>query len=75
MFDILAPVLKFFKLNSYAYQKKSFAKCKTWVLKVSKLIPHVLWKIHVPVLHTKWLKKKCYSVIRIEVVHETVRVW
>ena len=25
VFDILAPVLKFFKLNSYAYQKKSFA--------------------------------------------------
>ena len=33
-------------------------KCKTWALKVSKLIPHVLWKIHVPVLHTTWLKKK-----------------
>lgn len=51
-------------------------KCKTWALKVSKLIPHVLWKIHVPVLHTTWLKKKnYYSVIRIEVVYETVRVW
>ena len=25
VFDILAPVLKFFKLNSYAYRKKSFA--------------------------------------------------
>lgn len=51
-------------------------KCKTWALKVSKLIPHVLWKIHVPVLHTTWLKKNnYYSVIRIEVVYETVRVW
>lgn len=51
-------------------------KCKTWALKVSKLIPHFLWKIHVPVLHTTWLKKKnYYSVIRIEVVYETVRVW
>ena len=51
-------------------------KCKTWALKVSKLIPHVLWKIHVPVLHKKKKKKKnYYSVIRIEVAYETVRVW